>query len=137
MDDSNQTAIGQCPGARLWLTQGLRSGDVIGSFTTQVFKLDGEDVILSTATDKVEQLEAEQRCHHASRLATLVEQMAAGLAHEVKNQLAGIKGVALSTVQRTAVAFQACVSFETHVGQGSSFELAFPLPATHPESHER
>jgi len=101
---------------RLWLTQGLRqrgrltrkklrfrlrSGDVcIGSFVAQVLKLDGEDVILSTVTDITEQLDAERRYRHASRRAALVEQVAADLAHEVKNPLAGIKGVADAFLKR-------------------------------------
>lgn len=52
--------------------------------------LDGRKHVLSFCKDITEQLHAEEELQRANQMA-LVGQMAAGLAHEIKNPLAGIK----------------------------------------------
>lgn len=79
----------------------LRSGDVrVGLFNAEVIKLADGDVILSSVTDITEQLAAEHRFHLQTKRVASVEQLAAGLAHEVRNPLASIKGVADAFLQR-------------------------------------
>jgi PAS domain S-box-containing protein len=101
---------------RTWLTQSLsqrgrvtrkklrfrlRSGDVrIGLFNAEVIRLEGENLILSTVSDITEQLAAEHRYHLQNKRVALVEELAAELAHEVRNPLAGIKGVADAFLNR-------------------------------------
>lgn len=73
----------------------LRSGDVrIGLFNAEIIRLAGEDLILSTVSDISEQLSAEHRYRLQKKRVALVEELAAALAHDVRNPLAGIKGVA-------------------------------------------
>ena len=79
----------------------LRSGDVrIGLFNAEVIRLHGEDLILSTVADITEQLAAEHRYQLQNKRVALVEELAASLAHEVRNPLAGIKGVADAFLNR-------------------------------------
>src|SRR5215213_3977585 len=79
----------------------LRSGDVrMGMFSAKVIRLDDEDLILSTVSDITEQLAAEHRYRLQNTRVALVDELAAGLAHEVRNPLAGIKGVADAFLQR-------------------------------------
>ena len=78
-----------------------RSGVVrICLFNAEVLALDDEDVILSTITDITEQLAAEHNHRMQSRRIALMERLAAGLAHELRSPLAGIKGVADAFLQR-------------------------------------
>lgn len=46
-------------------------------------------------------------------------------------------GIGLSSVQRTAAAFDGRITFKSHIGRGSSFELSLPLRTTHSYSYER
>lgn len=79
----------------------LRSGDVrVGLFNAEVIRLDGEDLILSTVSDITEQVAAEHRYHLQNKRVAAVEELAAALAHEVRNPLAGIKGVAETFLKR-------------------------------------
>ena len=79
----------------------LRSGDVrIGLFNAEVIRLDGENLILSSVSDITEQLAAEHRYHLQNQRVALVQELAAALAHEVRNPLAGIKGVADAFLNR-------------------------------------
>jgi PAS domain S-box-containing protein len=79
----------------------LRSGDVrIGLFNAEIIRLDGEDLILSTVSDISDQLSAEHRYRVQKKRVALVEEFAAALAHEVRNPLAGIKGVADAFLER-------------------------------------
>ncbi len=79
----------------------LRSGDVrLGLFNAEVIRLDSEDLILSTVSDITEQVAAEHRYHLQNTRVALVEELAAALAHEVRNPLAGIKGVADAFLKR-------------------------------------
>ena len=79
----------------------LRSGDVrIGRFNAEIIRLDGEDLILSTVSDISEQLSAEHRYRLQKKRVALVEELAAALAHDVRNPLAGIKGVADAFLER-------------------------------------
>jgi len=55
-----------------------------------LLELDDQKYLLSFCKDISAQLKAEEEMQHANQLA-LVGQMAAGLAHEIKNPLAGIK----------------------------------------------
>ncbi len=90
---------------------------------------------------------------------------AASLAHEIRNPLAGIKGVAdaflqrgrltrqerewmttkpegtglgLAAVRRTAAAYHGRITFKTRMGRGSTFILALPVkpPLNIAESHK-
>jgi len=79
----------------------LRSGDVrIGLLDAEVIRLEREDLILSTVSDITEQLAAEHRYRLQNKRVALVEELAAALAHEVRNPLAGIKGVADAFLNR-------------------------------------
>ena len=79
----------------------LRSGDLrVGLFNAELIRLDGEDLILSTVSDISEQLSAEHRYRLQKKRVALVEELAAALAHEVRNPLAGIKGVADAFLER-------------------------------------
>ena len=79
----------------------LRSGEVrIGLLNSEILRLEGETLILSTVADVTSQLAAERHYRLERKRVALVEQLAAGLAHEVKNPLAGIKGVADSFLHR-------------------------------------
>ena len=79
----------------------LRSGDVrVGLFNAEVIRLDGENLILSTVSDITEQVAAEHRYHLQNKRVALIEELAAALAHEVRNPLAGIKGVADAFLKR-------------------------------------
>lgn len=79
----------------------LRSGNVrVGLFNAEVIRLDGEDLILSTVSDITEQVAAEHRYHLQNKRVALIEELAAVLAHEVRNPLAGIKGVADAFLKR-------------------------------------
>ncbi|MFN2408082.1 MAG: nitrogen regulation protein NR(II) [Pyrinomonadaceae bacterium] len=79
----------------------LRSGDVrVGLFNAEVIRLDSEDLILSTVSDITEQVAAEHRYQLQNKRVALVEELAAALAHEVRNPLAGIKGVADAFLKR-------------------------------------
>ncbi len=79
----------------------LRSGDVrVGLFNAEVIRLDSEDLILSTVSDITEQVAAEHRYQLQNKHVALVEELAAALAHEVRNPLAGIKGVADAFLKR-------------------------------------
>ncbi|HSD47886.1 MAG TPA: ATP-binding protein [Pyrinomonadaceae bacterium] len=85
----------------------LRSGDVrIGLFNAEVIHLDGENLILSSVSDITEQLAAEHRYHLQSQRVALVQELAAALAHEVRNPLAGIKGVADAFLNRRKLTAQ-------------------------------
>jgi PAS domain S-box-containing protein len=78
-----------------------RSGNVrICLFDAEVIALDDEDVILSTVTDITQQLAAEHNHRLQCRRIALLERLAAGLAHELRSPLAGIKGVADAFLQR-------------------------------------
>ena len=79
----------------------LRSGDVrVGLFNAEIIRLDGQDLILSTVSDISEQLSAEHRYRIQKKRVALVEELAATLAHDVRNPLAGIKGVADAFLER-------------------------------------
>ncbi|HEU4797213.1 MAG TPA: PAS domain S-box protein, partial [Pyrinomonadaceae bacterium] len=79
----------------------VRSGDVrIGLFNAEMIRLDGEDLILSTVSDISEQLSAQHRYRLQKKRVALIEKLAAALAHEVRNPLAGIKGVADAFLER-------------------------------------
>lgn len=79
----------------------LRSGDVrIGLFNAEMIRLDGKEFILSTVSDISDQLSAEHRYRIQKKRVALVQELAAGLAHEVRNPLAGIKGVADAFLER-------------------------------------
>ena len=85
----------------------LRSGDVrIGLFNAEMIRLDGENLILSTVFDISEQLSAEHRYRLQKKRVALVEELAAALAHEVRNPLAGIKGVADAFLERRRLTAQ-------------------------------
>lgn len=85
----------------------LRSGDVrIGLFNAEMIRLDGEDLILSTVSDISEQLSAEHRYRLQKKRVALVEELAAALAHDVRNPLAGIKGVADAFLERRRLSDQ-------------------------------
>lgn len=79
----------------------LRSGDVrVGLFNAEIIRPNGQDLILSTVSDISEQLSAEHRYRLQNKRVALVEELAAALAHEVRNPLAGIKGVADTFLER-------------------------------------
>lgn len=85
----------------------LRSGDVrVGLFNAEVIRLDGEDLILSNVSDITEQVAAEQRYHLQNKRVAVVEELAAELAHQVRNPLAGIKGVADAFLNRRKLSEQ-------------------------------
>jgi two-component system sensor histidine kinase AtoS len=65
-----------------------------------VIRLNSEDLILSTVSDITEQVAVEHRYHLQNKRVALVEELAAALAHEVRNPLAGIKGVAEAFLKR-------------------------------------
>lgn len=74
----------------------LRSGDVrLGLFDAEVIKVDGQDCILSTVRNVTDASTAEDRQGHITYL-----NRAAELAHEIRNPLASIKGVADAFLQR-------------------------------------
>jgi PAS domain S-box-containing protein len=113
----------------------LRSGDVrIGLFNAEVIKLADGDVILSTVTDITEQLATEHRLRLQYKRVALVEQLAAGLAHEVRNPLAGIKGVADAFLQRRRLTKQEREWMEVVRGQVTKIDslLAELLDLTQP-----
>jgi PAS domain S-box-containing protein len=79
----------------------LRSGHVrIGLFNAEMIRLAGEDLILSAVSDISDQVSAEHRYRSQKKRVALVEELAAALAHEVRNPLAGIKGVADAFLER-------------------------------------
>ena len=79
----------------------VRSGDVrIGLFNAEIIRLDDVDLILSTVSDISDQLSAEHRYRLQKKRVAMVEEMAASLAHDVRNPLAGIKGVADAFLER-------------------------------------
>jgi PAS domain S-box-containing protein len=79
----------------------LRSGDIrVGLFDAEVIRLGGEALILSTVSDITEQVKAEHRYQLQDQRVAVVEELAAALAHEVRNPLAGIKGVAETFLKR-------------------------------------
>jgi PAS domain S-box-containing protein len=79
----------------------LRSGDVrTGLFDAEIIRPNGHDLILSTVSDISDQLSAEHRYRLQKKRIVLVEELAAALAHEVRNPLAGIKGVADTFLER-------------------------------------
>ena len=79
----------------------VRSGDVrIGLFNAEIIRLDGVDLILSTVSDISDQVSAEHQYRLQKKRVALVEEMAASLAHDVRNPLAGIKGVADAFLER-------------------------------------
>lgn len=87
--------------ARKKLRFRLRSGDVrIGLFDAEMIRLDGNDLILSTVSDISDQLSAEHRYRLQKQRVALVQELAATLAHDVRNPLAGIKGVADAFLER-------------------------------------
>jgi PAS domain S-box-containing protein len=112
VDKSDRTWLTQCLSrcgrvTRKKLRFRLRSGDVrIGLFNAEMIRLEGEDLILSTVSDITEQLAAEHRYQLQTRRVALVEELAAALAHEVRNPLAGIKGVADAFLNRRKLSEQ-------------------------------
>jgi PAS domain S-box-containing protein len=79
----------------------LRSGDVrLGLFNAEIIRPNGKELILSTVSDISEQLAAEHRYRLQKKRVALVEELTAALAHEVRNPLAGIKGVADAFLER-------------------------------------
>lgn len=116
----------------------LRSGDVrVGLFNAEVICLDGEYVILSTVSDITEQVAAEHRYHLQNKRVALVEELAAGLAHEVRNPLAGIKGVADAFLNRRKLTEQEREWMEAVCGEVSKIDarLRELLDLTQPRVH--
>jgi PAS domain S-box-containing protein len=116
----------------------LRSGDVrVGLFNAEVIRLDGEDVILSTVSDITEQVAAEHRYQLQNKRVALVEELAAGLAHEVRNPLAGIKGVADAFLKRRKLTEQEREWMEAVCGEVSKIDarLRELLDLTQPRVH--
>lgn len=83
------------------LVQTTRSGEqVIVESRLHVIKVDGDrDVVLETVHDVTERRRLESKLARSAKLA-LVGELAAGLAHELKNPLAGIKGVVDILIER-------------------------------------
>jgi PAS domain S-box-containing protein len=79
----------------------LRSGDIrIGLLNAEKIRLHGADLIFSTVSDISKQISAEHRYRLQKKRVALVEGLTASLVHEVRNPLAGIKGVADAFLER-------------------------------------
>lgn len=65
----------------------------IGLISARLFKLDGEDIILSITRDITEHKKIEQQLHQANKLQALGT-LAGGIAHNFNNLLMGIQGYA-------------------------------------------
>ena len=116
----------------------LRSGDVrVGLFNAEVIRLDSEDLILSTVSDITEQVAAEHRYHLQNKRVALVEELAAALAHEVRNPLAGIKGVADAFLKRRKLSEQEREWMEAVCGEVLKIDarLREVLDLTQPRVH--
>src|SRR5688500_17364469 len=116
----------------------LRSGDVrVGLFNAEVIRLDSEDLILSTVSDITEQVAAEHRYHLQNKRVALVEELAAALAHEVRNPLAGIKGVADTFLKRRKLSEQEREWMEAVCGEVLKIDarLREVLDLTQPRVH--
>ncbi len=104
------------------LVQQTKSGaEVYVEARLYVIERDGQNLtVLETVRDVTERRRLEAKIAHAGQLA-LIGELAAGLAHEIKNPLAGIKGVIDILLRRRAS--NGDVSREHEILKSVSFEI--------------